>query len=160
MYTKDVGDYETILDFPIKATSSGFNSAKKGHKSGSTVLQKHSIFEEPEKDETLSSTKHTYGSYHNDLVDKVDTLYSGILVNKSSRGSSKEKLKLNQAFPKVMPRPSSVMTYKKNMQSVRDIRKMREYAQNREYRCLQDLSTFEHYIKQKLVRKDQSIIYN
>ena len=52
-----------------------------------------------------------------------------------------------------MPRPSTVMNYNKNMESSKNIKMLRMYAQNKEYRRYKDMMTFEHYIKSKLTRK-------
>lgn len=53
-----------------------------------------------------------------------------------------------------MPRPSTVLTYKRNMESSQDIKLMREYSRKRQERCIKDMLTFERYIKKKLIRAE------
>jgi len=87
----------------------------------------------------------------------VDGLYNSLYNTKSGKKfyswyKHKNQAKLERQ--KVMPRPSSVMTYKRNMDASKDLRRMRKFAREKQERCIKDMSTFEHYVKGKLVRKE------
>ena len=78
--------------------------------------------------------QHDYSSYREELATKVEDMYSDLHDKFNQKVVKNSSMNSQKQFSKVMPRPSSVITYNRNMASIKDIKAMRKYAKEREYR--------------------------